>query len=58
MMTLLFGIKDVIWWSFFSKIRTQLLSGKLSYPFTFCANLMKLAEYFRLQKISKILEET
>ena len=43
MMTLLFGIKDVM---FVSKTRTQLLLGKLSYPFKFCANVMKLAEIF------------
>ena len=45
MITLLFAMKD-IWWPFVSKTRTQLLSGKLSYPFAFCANLMKLAAIF------------
>ena len=48
MMTLLFGIKDVI--HSVSKTRTQLLLGKLSYPFTFCANRVKVA--------AKILEQT
>ena len=55
MMALLFGIKVVIkgkacpnshYLGHFVFVRTQLLSGKLSYPFTICANLMKLAAIF------------
>ena len=45
-MTLLFSINDWYGGNFVSKTMTQLLSGKISYPFAFCANLMKLAAIF------------
>ena len=46
MMTLLFGIKDVMWRPFCFQNNDTITLGQVSYPFTFFANLMKLAEIF------------
>ena len=46
MMTLILGIKRCDVAAILFPKQGQLLLDKLSYPFTFCANLIKLAEIF------------